>query len=196
MEDEEWRFPASPDERRLWTSLCLSALLHAAFFIYLKPMPLPGEQGDRRSVLSVSLAPSAAVASRSLEASVAETAGLESVTPAASKLSAADRREFQPPKPETEAHKVELANIAPKAAISKQPITSAGIQVAAPARGKVVALLVIDGSGRVQDIGWNELPAMTDDQLRQLERRIRQKTYFATGRQYTTTDSVEGLIGR
>ena len=53
---------------------------------------------------------------------------------------------------------------------------------------------MIDASGNVGEIVWNELPAMTEDMLRRLERRLRQRTYPPTGTVHTMTVPVADFV--
>ena len=57
--------------------------------------------------------------------------------------------------------------------------------------GQARALLLIGEDGAVRQIIWNQLPAVTDEELRQMEQRLRQKAYLARGGLYTVTETIE-----
>jgi hypothetical protein len=58
--------------------------------------------------------------------------------------------------------------------------TTSGLGSNAPAaRVGVLVRLLIGTDGRVDQIFWDKLPALTDDQFRRLEAVIREKTYTA-----------------
>ena len=57
--------------------------------------------------------------------------------------------------------------------------------------GKVQALLLVDENGKVDQIIWKALPALTEETLQQIEQRLRTKTYLVTGKSYTLYEIVE-----
>ena len=52
------------------------------------------------------------------------------------------------------------------------------------------AVLVIDPSGHVTQIIWQEIPPLTGTQFSELESRVRAKSYAPLGREYTVKESV------
>lgn len=179
----EWR-PASPalqDEHRLLAALVFSALLHA--FI-LTRFSLPREiaqHGDRSSsVLTVTLVtqkPAASLAAPEAKPEAQAVAVIALRNPAKS--------------PQRLSVKTSPASRERNGAAATGASSIRGSQVVSQGRGKLQVLLVIDGSGRVGQIHWYQLPAMTEEEFHKLEQRLRQKIYLPSGVEYTVTEQVE-----
>jgi cell division septation protein DedD len=56
---------------------------------------------------------------------------------------------------------------------------------------KAQALLLIGEDGSVQQIIWQQLPAVTEQELHEMERRLRQHSRMARGTSYTVPESIE-----
>lgn len=164
------------DERRIYLTLGISILLHAVLLLAWKLAPQVWKTADH-AVLTVALhaeAPrqprSPAPARQQREAGVlvqsqpapavlpmpATPAALGSVTPPAAASA--------PSLPESQA------------GVTNHPIPGRLSNPAAAAVG-VTVTLVIGLDGRVQQIYWDKLPALTDEQLRRVETAIRDKAY-------------------
>lgn len=183
----EWKHD---DEKRFQITLGLSVLLHAVLLLAWK-LPPPLWKTADHAVLTVvlrgaaSLAPSApAEAEKKGEVSVL-------VQPAPATFSV-------PPKPATQAvaepsaARPQSAQIASPARVAPQP-TQGRPSNAIPAPVGVSVMLVIGGDGRVRQIIWDQLPALTDEQLRRVEAAIREKAY-APGQTITEIFDVRGFL--
>lgn len=183
----EWQ---QEDSRRLRFTLGLSIMLHAVVLLAWKLPPQVWRVADH-PVLTVGLrtsAPGAAAGTR-LAGQSRETAALaydasvaavvrnpaRSVAPAPVLEPA--RTAVQPGDPVRQA-----ARVMPGPAMNSS---------SAPAG--VVVLLVIGDDGRPQQIYWDKLPALTNEQLMRVEAAMREKTYRA-GRTIQEVVDVRGLL--
>jgi hypothetical protein len=171
----EWKHD---DEKRFQRTLGLSVLLHALLLLAWKPPPQIWKAADH-AVLTVVLRGVAPLA-QSSPAAVAQkqdVAVLVQQQPAPATFSV-------PPKPAASgtsapsATRPQSTPAASPARVVAKP-TPGRLSNAPPAAIGVTVLLVIDGNGRVGQIFWDKLPALTDDQFRRLEAVIREKTYTA-----------------
>lgn len=84
-----------------------------------------------------------------------------------------------------------IQNSLPAQEVHVTPADPATSSQESDSASQVQALLLIDADGKVQQIIWNKLPALTEQGLSKMEQRLRQKSYLITGRPYTTTETVE-----
>ncbi|MDP2826183.1 MAG: hypothetical protein Q8O52_26285 [Sulfuritalea sp.] len=169
----EWKHD---DERRLHLTLGLSVLLHAILLLAWKLPPTVWKVADH-AVLTVVLRGAAPLAQSSPPATEKkpDIAVLVRKEPAPAAFSV-------PPKPAAVAAVAppaappQPAASAAKARVAEQP-TPGRASNAPPAAVGVSVILVIGGDGRVNQIFWDRLPALTDEQLRRVEAAIRAKTY-------------------
>lgn len=165
------------DKRRLRLALAVSVLLHAILLLAWKPAPKPWKPADS-AVLTVLLRgpaplPASQPGTQQEQASVVLTQDSPapaafSVPPQAPPLQGA----IVPPA----AHPQPAPAAATPAPVALQP-TPGRVSNSAPAAVGVTVLLVVGEEGRVEQIYWNQLPALTDEQLRRVEALMRQKTY-------------------
>jgi hypothetical protein len=96
------------------------------------------------------------------------------------------------------------AAAAPSATVSEPlpPLPAPPVAASAVRKGAgngVVVVLMVAPDGRVGDIYWDQLPAMTDEQLLQIEATIRQRHYpsnldVAGPRRITETLDVRAML--
>lgn len=171
----EWKHD---DERRFHLTLGLSVLLHALLLLAWKLPPQVWKAADH-AVLTVVLRGAAPLAQSSPELAQPkpEVSVLVQKDPGPAAFSV-------PPRPVVQ-------GAAARPEVRPQPVLSAsqGRLAAQPTQGRpsnsavaavgVTVMLVIGGDGRVQQIFWDKLPALNDEQMRRLEAAIREKTYAA-----------------
>lgn len=170
---EGWR---QDEARKFQVALGASILLHAAILFGWKLSP-ELQRVAEHPVLTVVLrgATTAEVAGEKAFASERELATLtRKVTDTVSFSVQA--------KPEIPAPAVVVTNRLQMAAPGRQaklaPQANSGRASVSPAAPVGVSvLLVIGGDGRVSQIFWNKLPALTNEQLRRVEAAIQAKTY-------------------
>jgi hypothetical protein len=169
----EWKHE---DARRFQFTLGFSVALHAALLLAWKLPPPVWKVADhavltvvlRGAATAIPVSPKAAEPERDVAVLVQKEA-----TPAIFSV---------PPKPAVQAPAV------PAVSRSPLPLAGPGGRIAAQASpGRIsnapsapvgISVLLVTGDdGRVNQIYWNKLPALTDEQLRRVERAIRAKTY-------------------
>lgn len=170
----EWKHD---DESRLYLTLGFSVLMHAALLLAWK-MPAPVWKAADHAVLTVVLRGAAPLAQSSpTTGEKADVAVLTRKEPAPAAFS-------MPPRPAASASTA--PPVAPARPAAPPSRARAAMQPTPghpanrnPAAVGVNVLLVVGGDGRVQQILWDQLPALTDEQLRRVEAVIRRKTYAA-----------------
>ncbi len=171
----EWK---QEDEKRFQLTLGFSVLLHALLLLAWKLPPQVWKAADH-AVLTVVLRGAAPLAQSSPAASEPkqDVTVLVQKEPAPAAFSVLPKPVVQgapaPPAPRPQpTASVSQARVASQATVGR-------LSNAPPAPVGVTVLLVIGGDGRVGQILWDKLPALTDDQLRRVETVIRQRTYAA-----------------
>jgi hypothetical protein len=163
------------DKRRLRLALAVSVLLHAILLLAWQPAPKPWKPVDS-AVLTVLLrgvppVPASDPGTQQENTSVVLTqdgpAPAAFLVPPQAPLQGVIVPPAADPQP---------APAATPAPVALQP-TPGRVSTSAPAAVGVTVLLVVDAEGRVGQIYWDQLPALTDEQLRRVEAGIRQKTY-------------------
>ncbi len=169
-------------EPRLTIAILVSVLAHLAILAYLQPVWEPAKRGDRQGLLKVTLT------------RLAQTTHPVSDRADAAALSLRMATELHPPELRAGQPSATTAVLAadPGTGESSQKELGAKVIPGAP-RGpsRLSALLVIDPSGRVGTIVWNQLPPMTDAALQRLEQSLRQNPYPATGMEYRVIEALE-----
>lgn len=169
------RFFPLQDERRLRVAFFLSALLHVIVLSYSKPFAAMAQKGGKEIVLTVIL-PTPTEAPRLPEPKDKPAPEAKKPIILRSPSRVLSQQAIKSP--------VDQGTPKPTAVVAGSPVISKG-------HGKVKALLVIDGSGRVKHIHWNQLPAMSDEELIKLEQGLRQKIYLPSGMEHTVIEEVE-----
>ena len=140
-------------EPKLTIAILVSVLTHLAILAYLQPVWEPAKRGDRQGLLKVTLT------------SPAQTRDTVGIRADAAALTLQMATELHPPELRAGQPSATTAVLAadPGAGASFQKDLGAKVIPGAP-RGpsRLSALLVIDPSGRVGTIVWNQLPPMTD----------------------------------
>lgn len=169
----EWK---QDDEKRFQFTLGLSVLLHAVLLLAWKLPPQVWKAADN-AVLTVVLRAAAPMAQSSpiveQKQDIAVLVQKESA-PAVFSVppkSVAVQGAVTPP-----AVRPQPALPAAPGRVAMQP-TPGQVSNAAPAPVGVSVLLVVGVEGRVEEIYWNQLPALNDEQLRRVEAVIRERTY-------------------
>jgi hypothetical protein len=189
---DEWKHE---DEKRFQRSLGLSVLLHAMLLLAWK-LPPPVWKAADHAVLTVILrgvAPMAHSADAASEKKPDQSLLVKKEpAPVAIPLPATVTATMQVPSP--------VPAVRPPAALPGSPgrlapkAAPGRLSAAAPAPVGVPVLLVIGSDGRANQIYWNTLPALTDEQLRRVEAAIRLKTY-APGQTVQEVFDVRGFFG-
>lgn len=149
-----------------------SIVLHAVTLSYLQPAWDQSRRGDRQGVIEATLRPTSEPAER-LVANAAPSITNAQALPLTRKIA------LRP---------------SPAVDVRHDFERQLGVNVNAAANQgarQLGALLVIDAAGRVGPIHWKQLPPMTDDALRRLEQRLRQKSYPAIGVEYTVIEVLD-----
>lgn len=170
---DEWKHE---DERRFKVTLVVSAVLHALILLTWKIPPQMRNAVDS-TVLTVVLRGTSS-----------------SATVSVTQRDQEKRPDDEPPvlglkAPEpvvlpSQRYATSMAPIATKSGttgdagrLAKQATPGAVVNVP-PRPAGVTVMLVIGGDGRVNEIYWSTLPALTDEQLRRVERAIRGRAYM------------------
>lgn len=193
------------DDRRLMVACGISILLHAWAATHWR-LPAMRRMPDIAGGLTVTLLkamPAAPVApAPDLAAGVAETVSVLS-TPLPSPIlvprSAPPADEIRPKRTEKPA-KRESPKAEPVASLNQTGSKPNDLgHVRAPVRGpgEVSVMLVIADDGHPGAIIWGRLPALTNEQLRDLESKLRSRTYAAVSTGATITENVDvfALLG-
>lgn len=181
------------EERRFLGSLCLSLLIHAVLLLAWK-LPPPIWRAADHAVLTVVLRGAAPLAhstdGTNENAAAAPLLVKQEPAPVAIPLppkSVSTVPATSPPAiPASKVKSGSPGRMAPKAApgrLSAEQVAPVGETV----------LLVIGNDGRVTQILWNTLPALTDEQLRRVEAAIRAKVY-APGQNLREVFDVRGFL--
>lgn len=171
---EEWQHD---DERRFRVTLGLSLAIHAVLLLAWK-LPPPAWKPVDSAVLTVVLRG----ATTAVPVSVPVPEPPRDVPVLVQKDS--DLARFSvPPKPQTPAPAAPVPpRLQPKAGGEPGRIVgkpSPGrVTAVAPAAVGYSVMLVTDGEGRVGQIYWDKLPALSDEQLRKVERALRARKYL------------------
>lgn len=175
------------DARHLRAALGFSLCLHAiALFVWHLPTPA-WSSASGAPTLTVSLHSAALPAARTPLAAAGGAEGERRSTPmlVQERATLAVPPALTPGPPSravsapTEKPSVPLP--AGKAPLAPRTPPAAGAERPQPARpGGVTALLSIGEGGHVSQILWNQLPALSDEQLRRLEGLVRGRTYAGT----------------
>jgi len=172
--------PRIQDERRLQKFLLVSVLLHALILARFNAHREIASHGGSTDVLTVTLVKQKSAASPA---------------PAETKLvvEGADVIALQNHSHKTEKLSTRTAQVnRPRHGIASPTASNqTGNRVMSHSPGKAQALLVIDSSGRVGQIHWYQLPAMTPEEFSKLEQRMRQKIYLSNGVEYTVLVDIE-----
>lgn len=185
----EWKHD---DEKRAQLTLGLSVLLHAVVLLAWK-LPAPIWKAADQAVLTVVLRAASPPAQRSpaIAEKKMDVAVLVQKEPAVAAFS-------MPPKPAAlgavapTVPGLQPAPAASRARLAAQP-TPGRLVNSPPAPVGVTVLLVVGADGRAQQIYWNQLPALTDAQLRRVEAVIRERTY-AAGQTVNELVDVRGIL--
>lgn len=175
---------SSDEERRFVFSLGLSVALHVWVIGFLQPSHAVRYRGAYGE-LSVTFIKTATLAQMPI-ADAGTVESLPSEDSAAKPLSA--RVPERPAvKPAATAKKPQVAldsragraspSVAAPSPLKQDIQAAAGTRAPQRGPGEVSMLLVIDVGGRPGKIIWNSLPALTNEQLRILEARIRSRSY-------------------
>jgi hypothetical protein len=167
-------------QRRLLVAAGLSLALHLLVLLAQPPSPIYG--GRNGQLLEPHLEPRkvAPVLSVSFGRRI-EPAADSNPLPSLDSVSVALRR------PETQAHERPSLKAASSRRVEadQPPVTPLVRKVTEPGTGfgdGYSAVLMVDPDGRVGEILWAALPALTEDQLRTLERAIREGAYPSSPR--------------
>ncbi|OHC69274.1 MAG: hypothetical protein A3H93_07775 [Rhodocyclales bacterium RIFCSPLOWO2_02_FULL_63_24] len=179
------------DASRFYVTLGVSVLLHAVLLLAWK-LPAPLWKAADQAVLTVVLRGAAPLAPTTPAAAAKKTGVpvLLRKDPAASAFSV-------PPKSAQGAMAPPMAR--PQSVLSASSARIAPVPIpgrlsnSTPAAVGVTVKLVISGDGRVQQIFWDSLPALTDEQLRRVEAAIRDKIY-AGGQTINEIFDVRGFL--
>ncbi len=171
-----WQSASLQDERSFKTALILSVLLHMLLLAYARPTMELAQRGDK--VLTVSL-----------------TSSAETTVPESAEKSDADAQNViaLPAKPNTRPEQTVRTTVKPDrgAQPAEEQIAAKSGLVMSRGHSKVQVLLVIDSGGKVTQIHWRQLPAMTDEELKRLEEGLRQKIYLSNGLEYTVIEELD-----
>lgn len=186
---------ASRPDEFIRAALLLSVLAHLATMAFWK-MPFPPMALEGRKALTVILLPRQGASTPKLQAPpLPEPAVNEAPAEATIKTELPK----PPPRPATSSpQQQQPSNAAP--APESQPVKEE--HQALPAdpvvenhliqtAGKAQALLLVDENGAVRQIIWKQLPAVSEAELKEMERRLRQRGYLARGELYTVPESIE-----
>ncbi len=177
-------------------ALFLSALSHALLMGWLKfpEHPLRMEIGGGYAPLTVRLAPSSKQAAAEQPALFSSDLRLNLLEPS--------------PIPNPELPLVEIVESnrevpaeTPPTEVVEQAVAPATEQPAPPPAfvdrrepvlrpGMATVFLRISEDGKVEQMIWDQLPVVTQEELLQMERELREKNYPATGSAYTVAETV------
>ena len=168
----EWK---QDDEKRFQLTLGLSVLLHAVLLLAWKLPPQVWKVADNAVLTVVLRAASPMAQSSQAVEKKQDIAILVQKDPAPAAFSVPPKTVVQgavvPP-----ATRPQPSLPATPARVAIQPAPGQPSS-APPAPVGVTVLLVVGTEGRVEQIFWNQLPALTDEQLRRVEAVIRDRTY-------------------
>ncbi|MCX7156136.1 MAG: hypothetical protein NTW45_06805 [Rhodocyclales bacterium] len=185
----EWKHD---DEKRLHVTLGLSVLLHAVLLLAWKLPPQVWRAADH-AVLTVVLRGAAPLAPSSSPAveQLHDVAVLvqKHAAPAAFSV---PPRELAKPAVAPPAVRPQPAPAVSQARVSTQATQGAPLNRNSSVVG-VTVTLVIGADGRIRQMFWDQLPALTDEQFRRVEAAMREKTY-AAGRTLNEVVDVRALL--
>jgi hypothetical protein len=171
-------------------ALLLSALIHLVVILYLK-LPELVEPMQGKMALSVILAKPQDVGQPAAEPPPIVTPVIQQL-PALPPPEVPVKHEQAPPPMDAPKPMPEpKSESAPGETLQQTPADPVESSPQIVEAGKVQALLLIDERGKVHQIIWQVLPAITEETLQQIEQRLRTKTYLATGKSYTLYEIVE-----
>jgi len=181
------------------TALILSGLFHAAVLAWIKLPQLPLEILGADAVLMVRLVPvqGTGLPQDSLPVSATDTVKPQALSPTKQELPLAAT--VQIAKPSSAIHSDKTPNTVPVAtnpdAQDELPQEAPAVPVQSDRQvlnpRMVRVLLVVGKDGSVGQIIWGSLPSVTEETLHEMERRLRQKTYPATGSTYPVTEVID-----
>jgi hypothetical protein len=184
------------DERHFQAALALSVVLHAVLMFGWK-LQRTDWRAAGQSVFTVSFrvaalppSPPAAAAEagggkREVPTVLVQPQSSHSVAaPAAGQTAAGNVTPARSARPAT------APSAAPQPLRPGQPVAGP-VTRAAPPAGGVNVMFTLGDNGRVNEIYWNELPALTDRQLQRLETTIRQRRYPPGMGRRTVTENVD-----
>jgi hypothetical protein len=184
----EWK---QDDEKRLQFTLGFSILLHLVLLLAWKLPPQVWKVADH-AVLTVVLRAAAPLPpSTQAPEKKQDVAVLVQKDPAPATFSVPPKTLVAGTVAPAVAHP-QLSLAATPARVAVQP-TPGRPSNAAPAPVGVTVMLAIGEDGRVQQIYWDQLPALTDEQLRRVETAIRSKTY-ASRQTISEIIDVRGIL--
>ncbi|HEY8096518.1 MAG TPA: hypothetical protein VIE65_10570 [Methylobacter sp.] len=181
-------------------ALFFSILLHFTVLVFLNPArPVNVLKSD--IVLTVSLAPAPnsaiiepASAEKPLSEPIEEQPEITKEKPEIEQMTIEKPISSSPQKTTTNPannHVIDIQNSLSGKEVKSTPSDPTIRSQESDSASQVQALLLIDADGKVQQIIWNKLPAITEEGLSKMEQRLRQKNYLITGKSYTTTETVE-----
>ena len=180
------------DRRRLQLTLAASVALHATLLLGWKPAPKLWKPADT-AVLTVLLrGPAPVPASQAAAKQEQTSAVLSQEAPAPAVFSVPVQAPQQRAVVPTAAPAQPALAPAAPAPVALQP-TPGRVSNTVPVPVGVTVVLVVGEEGRVEQIFWNQLPALTNEQLRRVEALIRQKTYRPSQTVNEVVD-VRGLL--
>jgi hypothetical protein len=191
---------ASRPDEFIRAALLLSVLAHLAAMAFWK-LPFPPMALEGRKALTVILLPRQGASAPKPEVpSLPEPAVKEAPAEATIKPEPPKAELLKPPPPPAISSPQQRQPSDDAPAPENQPVKE-DIQ-ALPAdpvvenylvqsAGKAQALLLVDESGTVRQIIWKQLPAVSEAELKEMERRLRQRGYLARGKLYTVPESIE-----
>ena len=178
---------ASLYDRPFWTALLLSAVLHGAvLFAWKMPWKAPAK-GHGKGAVTVTLKGPTAPPRELPDSRVEPVVEARPTRPAPTVLA---QRAVPTPAVKTAtpaAVRPPISAGSPLGAVGNTSVTSRGL-------GRVTVILVVDPSGRVGEIHWNELPAMTNESLLRLEARLRQRVYPPALATHPVVEPVDDLL--
>lgn len=185
----EWKHD---DEKRLHVALGLSVLLHAVLLLAWKLPPQVWKAADR-AVLTVVLRGAAPMAPSSppVVEQPHEVAVLVQKHPAPAAFSVPPKPAAQVPAARPAARPQPSPALGP-ARLSTQATQGMPLNRNSSVGGATVTL-VIGADGRIRQMFWDKLPALTDEQFRRVEAAMREKTY-AAGQTLNEIVDVRGLL--
>jgi hypothetical protein len=190
---------ASRPDEFIRAALLLSILAHLGAMAFWK-IPFPPTALEGQKALTVILLPRQdANAPKAETAPLPEPALMEAPAPVEVMPEPPKAELPKPPQPiSSPRQEPQVSNAAPapenqSANQESQPLPADPLvesrqnQIA----GKAQALLLIDQNGTVEQIIWKQLPAVSEEELREMERRLRLRAYLARGKRYTVPESIE-----
>jgi hypothetical protein len=189
---------ASRPDEIIRAALLLSVLAHLATMVFLR-LPITPIALEGRKVLTVILLPRQNASAPKAEPPPVPEPAVQEAPAAVTVRPEPPKAESPKPAPITssrqEQHKTNAApasEIQPmKQELRALPADPVDENQQIQTAGKAQAVLLVDENGTVGQIIWQQLPAVSEEELQEMERRLRQHAYMARGKQYTVPESIE-----